>query len=73
MALTLMGMVIARMMMVNGAFEKSNFINKSERPTAFKIFMFRADRGVKILARQSHCISTTQGTHFSVNSISTNG
>ena len=72
-AFTLIGMVMAKMRMVSGALEKSSFINKSERPTALRIFMFRADSGVNILARQSHCISTTQGSHFSVRRIRTNG
>ena len=32
------GIVTANVTRINGAFEKSNFINKSERPTALRIF-----------------------------------
>ena len=66
-ASTLIGIVIANVNNINGNFEKYNYINKSDLPTAFKIFMLMAERGVNIRARQSHCIKTTQGSHFSVN------
>lgn len=52
MASTLIGIVIARISNVSGAFDKSIHINKSERPLAFSTLTFKIDRGVNILAMQ---------------------
>ena len=60
-ASTLIGIVIASIANISGALEKSSFINKSDRPTAFSTFILMADNGENIRAKKSHCIITTQG------------
>ena len=72
-ASTLIGIVITSINISNGALEKSTFIKRSDLPTAFNIFILIDDNGVNILARNNHCIKTTQGNHLSVNSINTIG
>ena len=72
-ALTPSGIVITRARSVIGNLLKSTFKNKSDRPTAFKTFMFIALMGRKTRANIIHCNMGTKAIHFSVSNKTTIG
>ena len=67
------GIAITIASRVYGILNKSSFMNKSERPIAFRRFMLMDDIGVNILAKHNICNKTTHGNHLSVSIITTRG
>src|SRR5699024_11111054 len=66
-ASTLIGIVTINTIAIIGNFAKSTFRNKSERPTALRIFILITLIGVTTLAIASHCNSGIVPNHFSPN------
>ena len=61
-----MGNVIIIVKIIMGALEKSTFINKSDRPIAFKTFKFKTLNGVKIYESESQNKSSDARTFHQV-------
>lgn len=60
------GTVITSTIMIRGAFDKSTFKNKSERPIALRIFILIEHMGVKTFAKHNHCSKIIAGSHLLV-------